>query len=62
MLVIKRKLNEAICIGSDIRIVTVDIRKNNIRLGIEAPLNTPILREEILLEQRRVKEESEKSK
>lgn len=47
MLVLSRKLNEVICIGPDIRIVVVDIDRGKVRLGIEAPKEVLVLREEL---------------
>lgn len=47
MLVLSRKKGESIIIGRDIVITLVDIRGDKIRLGIEAPLNVPVYREEI---------------
>lgn len=47
MLVLSRKLNQAIRINDDIRIVVVDVRGDKVRLGIEAPKTTPVHREEI---------------
>jgi carbon storage regulator len=48
MLVLSRKLNESIVIGDRIRITVVGLRGNQVRLGIEAPGDTSILREELL--------------
>ncbi len=47
MLVLTRKKNEKIRIGSDIIIKIVDISDNQIKIGIEAPKEIKILREEI---------------
>jgi carbon storage regulator len=47
MLVLSRKLNEAIIVDGNIRITVVGIRGSHIRLGIEAPDRVPILREEL---------------
>jgi carbon storage regulator len=49
MLVLSRKLNESIVIGGDIRITVVGLRGNHVRLGIEAPADVPVMREELLL-------------
>jgi carbon storage regulator len=49
MLVLSRKLNESIIINGDIRVMVVDIRGNQVRLGIEAPESVGIFREEILV-------------
>jgi carbon storage regulator len=47
MLVLSRKRNETIIINGDIRIMVVDIRGNQVRLGIEAPDSVGILRQEL---------------
>jgi carbon storage regulator len=47
MLVLTRKVSEAICVGENIRIVVVDIRGDNVRLGISAPREVIVDREEI---------------
>ena len=49
MLVLTRKENESICIGDDIVITIVDMRKdgNKVRLGIEAPPQIAVDRKEI---------------
>ncbi len=44
MLVINRKVNEAIVIGGNIRIMVVEIRGKQVRLGIEAPDDLSIKR------------------
>jgi carbon storage regulator len=48
MLVLSRKLNETIVIDGNIRITVVGIHGNHVRLGIAAPDQVPILREELL--------------
>jgi carbon storage regulator len=48
MLVLSRKLGEKIYIGENICITVVDIDRGKIRLGIEAPRNVPIFRQELL--------------
>jgi carbon storage regulator len=48
MLVLSRKLGEKIHIGDNICITVVDIDRGKVRLGIEAPRNIPVYRQELL--------------
>lgn len=47
MLVLSRREHQSIMIGDDIEIVVLDIRGEQVRLGIRAPKNVTILRQEI---------------
>jgi carbon storage regulator len=47
MLVLTRKLGESIIIGDDIVITVLDVKGNSARLGIAAPANISVHREEI---------------
>jgi carbon storage regulator len=47
MLVLSRKPLQQIMIGSEIMITVVKIERNQVRLGIQAPPNVPILRQEL---------------
>jgi carbon storage regulator len=47
MLVLSRKLGEKIVIGDNIIVTVVKIDRNQIRIGIEAPHDVPVYREEI---------------
>src|SRR5439155_25844759 len=47
MLVLSRKKNESIVINSDIVITVVEIRGDKVRLGIVAPKDVPVHREEV---------------
>jgi carbon storage regulator len=53
MLVLSRKLNEKIVIDGGIVVTVVKIDRNQIRLGIEAPGNVRVFREEIVGNARR---------
>jgi carbon storage regulator len=55
LLILTRKSGEGLFIGDDIRITIVEIRGKQIRLGIEAPTNIVVLREEIY---QRIQEEN----
>jgi carbon storage regulator len=48
MLVLSRKRNETIVIGSDVRITVVNIAGNQVRIGIDAPGDVKVMREELL--------------
>ena len=50
MLVLTRKKNESIMIGNDIKITVVEVDGGQIRLGIDAPKDVDIYREEIYQE------------
>jgi carbon storage regulator len=47
MLVLTRRLGEGVMIGTNIRVVVVDIRGGEVRLGIDAPATIPVHRDEI---------------
>lgn len=47
MLVLTRKLGESIAIDDHIKIVVVQIKGKQVRLGIQAPKETKIHREEV---------------
>ena len=47
MLVLSRKINETIIINDNIVITVVDIRGDKVRLGIEAPKDVPVHRQEV---------------
>ena len=48
MLVITRKPGESFLIGDDIKIMVVGVNRNQVRIGIDAPPNVDILREELI--------------
>ncbi len=48
MLVLSRKQFEGIQIGADIRIKIVKVDRNQVRLGIEAPGDVLIVRDELV--------------
>jgi carbon storage regulator len=55
LLILTRKIGEGIILGDDIRISIMEIRGKQIRIGIEAPANVVVLREEIY---QRIQEEN----
>ena len=47
MLILTRKLNEEIKIGSEITLKVISISENNVKIGIEAPKGIQIIRSEL---------------
>ena len=54
MLVLSRRLGEALIIGEDVKLTILGVNGGQVRLGIEAPRDVSIHREEIYL---KIKEE-----
>lgn len=50
MLVLSRKENEGICIGSDIWVTVLSVEGDKVRLGIQAPKSVRVFREELMRE------------
>jgi len=48
MLILSRKDGESIHIGKDVKIKIVSVEKGSVKIGIEAPENMLILREELV--------------
>jgi len=49
MLVLSRKTRDAIVIGHDVRVMVLSIGRDQVRLGIEAPPDVEVHREEVYL-------------
>lgn len=47
MLILSRRIGEAVMIGDDITITVLGVRADRVRLGLAAPPTVPIHREEI---------------
>jgi carbon storage regulator len=47
MLVLSRKTEQVICVGSDVEITVLGVQGNRVRLGIEAPRDVRIRRGEL---------------
>lgn len=50
MLALSRKVNESIMIGNDVEITILDIKGDQIKIGINAPKSVPIYRKELYLQ------------
>ena len=47
MLVLSRKINQAIMVGDNVRIVIVGVERDQVKVGIEAPRDIPVHRSEV---------------
>ncbi|MBO4414730.1 MAG: carbon storage regulator CsrA [Lachnospiraceae bacterium] len=50
MLALSRKTNESVMIGNDIEISILEIKGDQVKIGIKAPKNVPIFRKEIFIQ------------
>lgn len=50
MLALSRKVNESIMIGNDIEITILEVKGDQIKIGISAPKSVPIYRKELYLQ------------
>lgn len=50
MLALARKVNESIMIGNDIEITVLEIKGDQIKLGVKAPESVPIYRKELYVQ------------
>lgn len=47
MLILSRKTNEKIMIGDDVSVTIIEIRGDQVKLGIEAPKSVKVFRQEV---------------
>ena len=50
MLALSRKINESIIVGNDIEITVLEVKGDQVKIGISAPKSVPIYRKEIYLQ------------
>lgn len=58
MLVLSRRANQAIVIGPDVIIRVLDIRGDQVRIGIDAPKSVAVHREEVAADIRQSNEQA----
>ena len=61
MLILTRRIQEAIMIGDDIVLTILSVRGNQVRIGIDAPKSVEVHREEIYHMAKRKKNQSHDS-
>ena len=59
MLVLTRKSNQSVMIGEDVEVTVLAIMGDKVRLGIEAPREIPVFRDEVYAEMHRGQPETE---
>lgn len=47
MLALSRKANESIIIGNDIEVTILEVKGEQVKVGIKAPKSVPVYREEV---------------
>ena len=47
MLILSRRVNEKIVIGDDVVVSVVEVRGDQVKLGIDAPRNVKVFRQEV---------------
>lgn len=50
MLALSRKENEAIVIGNDIEVTILEVKGDQVKIGINAPKSVPVYRKELYLQ------------
>ncbi len=50
MLALSRKVNESIMLGNDIEITVLEIKGDQVKIGVNAPKSVPIYRRELYLQ------------
>ena len=58
MLALARKVNESIMLGNDIEVTVLEIKGDQVKIGIKAPKNVSIFRKEIYVQ---IEEENKKA-
>lgn len=56
MLILTRRISETVMVGDDVTVTILAVKGNHVRIGIDAPKNVAVHREEIY---RRIKREQE---
>lgn len=60
MLILTRRIGETVVIGDDIEVTVLNVKGNQVRVGIEAPKDVPVHREEVRQRIEQEKQEQQK--
>ena len=60
MLILTRRVGEKLMIGDNVEILTLEVKGNQVKFGIEAPSDVEVHREEVYERIKREKEENNK--
>lgn len=58
MLALSRKINESIMLGNDIEVTVLEIKGDQVKIGVKAPKSVPIYRRELYLQIRQSNKEA----
>lgn len=61
MLALTRKINQSIIIGNDIEITVLEIKGDQVKIGINAPKSIPVYRKEIYIQIQEANKEAAES-
>ncbi|MFT4144597.1 MAG: carbon storage regulator CsrA [Mobilitalea sp.] len=61
MLALSRKVNESIIVGADVEITILEVKGDQVKIGINAPKSVPIYRKEIYLQIKESNQEAAQS-
>ena len=61
MLILTRKVGESLLIGDDVSITILNIRGNQVKIGVQAPKDVSVHREEIYQRIHQIKDENKVS-
>lgn len=54
MLILTRRIGEKLLIGDETEVVVLDVNRNQVKVGIKAPSDITVLREELYIRDKRV--------
>lgn len=58
MLALSRKQNEAIVIGNDIEVTILEVKGEQVKIGITAPKSVPVYRKELYVQMKDINKEA----